>query len=339
MSLLLKDKVYSVQSATTKRGIYPLHSYKLGLYRLPIKLEDKYEIDSIVSGFKKVFAMDQFADRIYATYRWKEENMPDPDERGYKQIELEVQVEIVTGEVVDMIYQIYPIEKYGDGLWVKDYRRKADANAKMMIDTILRNSILADKMIEHIAKNMKLPEEEVRELESANPGIFDIVKYRTEKAIKELEEMTPLAQIVPNAKPKPKPAAPPPGQEATQQVEIETPSGAKQGPIDVEFKSKLKVTETFTAPSSSNKIKIFGPRKGNDVLGIWGEFVSVDFDVCIGDGACIDACPVKVYEWAEFQGCPSSEKKPLMAREPDCIFCLACENVCPVQAIKISKKG
>jgi len=200
----------------------------------------------------------------------------------------------------------------------QDYRRKADANAKMIIDTILRNSILADKMIEHTVKTKQV---------------------EPEIAIKELEEMTPLAQIVPNAKPKPKPAAPPPGQEATQQVEIETPSGAKQGPIDVEFKSKLKVTETFTAPSSSNKIKIFGPRKGNDVLGIWGEFVSVDFDVCIGDGACIDACPVKVYEWAEFQGCPSSEKKPLMAREPDCIFCLACENVCPVQAIKISKKG
>lgn len=318
MSLLLKDKVYSVQSATSKRGIYPLHSYKLGLYRLPIKLEDKYEIDSIVSGFKKVFVMDQFADRVYATYRWKEENMPDPDERGYKQIELEVQVEVVTGEVVDMIYQIYPIEKYGDGLWVKDYRRKADANAKMMIDTILRNSILADKMIEHIVKTKQV---------------------EPEIAIKELEEMTPLAQIVPNAKPKPKPAAPPPGQEAQQPVEIETPSGAKQGPIDVEFKSKLKVTETFTAPSSNNKIKIFGPRKGNEVLGIWGEFVSVDFDVCVGDGACIDACPVKVYEWADFQGSPSSDKKPLMAREPDCIFCLACENVCPVQAIKISKKG
>jgi len=31
--------------------------------------------------------------------------MPDPDTSGYKQIELEIQVEIVTGEVVDMIYQ------------------------------------------------------------------------------------------------------------------------------------------------------------------------------------------------------------------------------------------
>ncbi|TLX94459.1 MAG: ferredoxin family protein [Thaumarchaeota archaeon] len=318
MSLLLKDKVYTVQSATSKRGIYPLHSYKLGLYRLPIKLEDKYEIDSIVNGFKKVFVMDQFADRIYATYRWKEENMPDPNARGYKQIELEVQVEIVTGEVVDMIYQIYPVEKYGDGLWVKDYRKKADANAKMIIDTILRNSVLADKMIEYFVKTKQLQQEQ---------------------AVRELEEMTPLAQIVPNAKPKPKPAAPPPGQEAIKQVEAETPTGAKPGPIDVEFKSKLKVTETFAAPSSGHKIKIFGPRKGNEILGIWGETVSVDYDICIADGACIDACPVKVYEWAEFKGNPSSEKKPLMAREPDCIFCLACENVCPVQAIKIFKKG
>ena len=318
MSLLLKDKVYTIQSATSKRGIYPLHSYKLGLYRLPIKLEDKYEIDSIVNGFKKIFVMDQFADRIYATYRWKEANMPDPDARGYKEIELEVQVEIVTGEVVDMIYQIYPIEKYGDGLWVKDYRKKADANAKMIIDTILRNSILADKMIEYLVKTRQLTQEQ---------------------AVKELEEMTPLAQIVPNAKPKPKPAAPPTGQEVAQQVEVETPSGAKAGPIDVEFKKTLKVTETFTAPSSGYKIKIFGQRKGNEVLGIWGEYVSVDYDVCIADGACIDACPVKVFEWAEFPGNTSSEKKPLMSREPDCIFCLACENVCPVQAIKISKKG
>jgi len=322
MSLLLKDKVYSVQSATPKRGIYPLHSYKLGLYRLPVKLEDKYEIDSIVSGFKKVFVMDQFADRIYATHRWKEENMPDPDAPGYKSIELEVQVEIVTGEVVDMIYQIYPVEKYGDGLWVKDYRKKADANAKIIIDTILRNSILADKMIEHLIKTSKTVSNEVRE-----------------QAVKQLEEMTPLAQIVPNAKPKPKPAAPTPGQQATQQAEVETREGAKPGPIDIDFKKTLKVTETFTAPASGHKIKIFGQRKGNEVLGIWGEFVSVDYDICIGDGACIDACPVKVFEWAEFKGNPSSEKKPLMAREPDCIFCLACENVCPVQAIKISKKG
>src|SRR5207245_4738237 len=118
-------------------------------------------------------------------------NMPDPNARGYKQVELQVQVEVVTGEVVDMIYQIYPVEKYGDALWVKDYRKKADTNAKMIIDTILRNTVLADRMIEHLVKTKKISQEE---------------------ALKELEAMTPLAQIVPNAKPKPKPSSPPQGQ-------------------------------------------------------------------------------------------------------------------------------
>ena len=27
-------------------------------------------------------------------------------------------------------------------------------------------------------------------------------------------------------------------------------------------------------------------------MGVWGEFVSVDYDICVADGACIDACPV-----------------------------------------------
>ena len=35
----------------------------------------------------------------------------------------------------------------------------------------------------------------------------------------------------------------------------------------------------------------------NGVMGVWGEFVSVDYDICIADGACIDACPVGVYEF------------------------------------------
>ncbi|MBM3911106.1 MAG: 4Fe-4S dicluster domain-containing protein [Thaumarchaeota archaeon] len=87
-------------------------------------------------------------------------------------------------------------------------------------------------------------------------------------------------------------------------------------------------------------IKTWGRGSDNKRLGIWGEFVSVDFDICVADGACIDACPVNVYEWFDTAGHPASEKKPLMAREPDCIFCLACEGVCPPQAIKIfQKKG
>jgi nucleotide-binding universal stress UspA family protein len=46
-----------------------------------------------------------------------------------------------------------------------------------------------------------------------------------------------------------------------------------------------------------------------------------------------------VYEWLDTPGHPGSEKKTFMAREKDCIFCMACENVCPPQCIKIFQKG
>jgi len=312
MSLLLKDRVWTMEAPTAKRGVYPLHGFKLGLYRLPIKLEDPLEIKSVHDGLKKAFEMDAYADRIFATYRWKEQNMKDPDAKGYEEVELSVTVEIVSGEVVDIIYQIFPIEKFGDPNWVKDYRKKADHFAKMVIDTILRNTILADKMISYLAKAEKLNQYE---------------------AIQRLEELTPLAKIVLNAKPKPSEAG---ADEIAEDEggEFEIPDGAKPGPIDVAYKSKMKPSVPFDA--NGYAIKTWG-RKGanNGILGVWGEFVSVDYDICIADGGCIEACPVGVYEWFDTPGNPASGKKPLMSKEPDCIFCLACEGVCPPQAIKI----
>ena len=301
-----------MEAPTAKRGVYPLHGFKLGLYRLPIVLEDPNEIKSVHDGLKKAFEMDMYADRIYATYRWKEQNMEDPDEKGYEEVDLSVTVEIVTGEVVDIIYQVFPIEKFGDPNWVKDYRKKADHFAKMVIDTILRNTILADKMISYLAKSEKIPEL---------------------NAIQRLEELTPLAKIVLGAKPKPIEATD--EEEEEDDASIEIPDGAKPGPIDVEYKSKMKQSPSFEA-ETGHEIKTWG-RVGteNAIMGVWGEFVSVDFDICVADGACIDACPVGVYEFAEFPGNAASDKKPLMSKEPDCIFCLACEGVCPPKAIKI----
>ena len=58
MSLLLKDRVWSMEDKTAKRGVYPLHGFKLGLYRLPIKLEDPVELKSVHDGLKKTFEMD-----------------------------------------------------------------------------------------------------------------------------------------------------------------------------------------------------------------------------------------------------------------------------------------
>ncbi len=315
MSLLLKDRVYTMETPTAKRGVYPLHGYKLGLYRLPIKLDEPLEIQSVHDGMKNTFEMDTYADRIYATYTWNEENMPDPDAKGYEQVDLSVTVEIVTGEVVDIIYQIFPIEKFGDPQWVKDYRKKADHFAKMIIDTILRNTILADKMVEAFIKSEKLSEAQ---------------------SLKKLEEMTPLAILVPDAKPIPikKEELP----EATGKVgQAWKGGGLKPGPIDVEYKSKMGASAPHTVAGVT--IKTWG-REGTDngIMGVWGEFVSVDFDICVADGACIDACPVDVYHWFDSPGNPASEKKPLMDKEPDCIFCLACEGVCPPQAIKIYEK-
>ena len=56
-----------MESPTAKRGTYPLHGYKLGLFRLPITLEDPVDMKSIHDGLKKTFEMEMFADRIYAT--------------------------------------------------------------------------------------------------------------------------------------------------------------------------------------------------------------------------------------------------------------------------------
>ncbi|MDC0159711.1 ferredoxin, partial [Candidatus Nitrosopelagicus sp.] len=126
MSLLLKDRVYTMESPTAKRGVYPLHGFKLGLYRLPFKLDDPLEIKSIHDGLKKAFEMEIYADRIFATYHWSEENMSDQYAKDYEKVDLNVTVEIVTGEVVDIIYQIWPIDKFGDPHWLKDYRKKAD---------------------------------------------------------------------------------------------------------------------------------------------------------------------------------------------------------------------
>ena len=49
-------------------------------------------------------------------------------------------------------------------------------------------------------------------------------------------------------------------------------------------------------------------------LGISGTMVAVDWDSCVADGACIDACPVAVYEFADFPGNPASDKKPFVSK-------------------------
>ena len=248
MSLLLKDRVYTMESQTAKRGVYPLHGFKLGLNRLPFKLDDPLEIKSIHDGLKKAFEMEIYADRVFATYHWSEENMPDQFAKDYEKVDLNVTVEIVTGDVVDIIYQIWPIDKFGDPHWLKDYRKKADHFAKMVTDTILRNTILEEKFRAALMKTEKISEKE---------------------SIKRLEELTPLAMIVLNAKPKPKAAS----EEEIEEIDeasVEAFDGAKPGPIDVDYKSKMKQSPSFEA-ETGHEIKTWG-RVGteNAIMGVWG---------------------------------------------------------------------
>jgi len=336
MSALLQDRVWVVLSEIAKRGIYPLHASRLGLFRMPIDLTDWPDISSISTDLKSSgLKMDAYADRIYAVYKWTEKG-PDGLTGETLTADLSVTVEIVTGEVVDLIYQIKPLEFFGDYYWVENYRQKADHNAKMVIDTIIRNTKIGDKLIAHYQKAEKLS---------------------LENAIKRVEELTPLAR---NPKARSATAIPPPTGESVSpklaqptmtvapQVPVPAARGANttislsgtgtgyskaEGPIDPDFKSKRQVVGTFQG------VKVWGPIDPPGQLGIWGTQVTVDYDICIADGACIEACPVNVYEWLDTPGHPGSEKKTFMAREKDCIFCMACENVCPPQCVKIFQKG
>ena len=96
-------------------------------------------------------------------------------------------------------------------------------------------------------------------------------------------------------------------------------------------------------------------------LGVSGTMVAIDWDSCIADGACIEACPVQVFQWYRtekdmpavdivgetFDGSGSAVKeerndytdKADPIREHDCIWCMACVSVCPPEAVKVDQSN
>ncbi|MCW4006983.1 MAG: ferredoxin family protein [Candidatus Bathyarchaeota archaeon] len=96
-------------------------------------------------------------------------------------------------------------------------------------------------------------------------------------------------------------------------------------PIDNDFKKNLKVS------GEHNGHKVWGGESGK--LGVHGTNVAVDWDACTGDGVCLSACPVSLYDWAQTS---DGQKKSDPVRQDECIQCLACETQCPNQAIKIT---
>src|ERR671914_434303 len=347
MSVLLRDRVWTMLSEVAKRGVYPLHGNKLGIFRIPLEITQKSDIQSILNDLKSAgFKMDTHADRIYVTYRWTEKGI-DPAAKKELSADLNITVEIVTGEVVDLIYQIRQLEYFGDPYWIKNYRQKADQNAKMVIDTIIRNTKIGDKYIAHLQKAEKLSlEAAIKKLEEMTP-LAKNPKARSatalastpdksagSKSVTASASATGQAPTIPAAAANITASTGGAGSQTTISLTGTGTSYSKaEGPIDAKFKENRQAVWTYQG------IKGWGPIYPPRQIGIWGQDVCIDFDICVADGACIEACPVNVYEWLETPGHPASDKKAFMIREKDCIFCMACENVCPPQAVKIFSKS
>jgi NAD-dependent dihydropyrimidine dehydrogenase PreA subunit len=334
MSTLLEERVWVMLSDVAKRGVYPLHASRLGIFRLPVELTNRLEISTLMNNLKSSgFKVDAYADRIYVIHNWTETAV-DPITNNELYADLDITVEIVTGEVIDIIYQIKPIESFGDFFWIKNYRQKADSNAKIMIDTIIWNSKIGDKLVAYYQKTQKLS------IDDAIKKVFEMTPLKrnpiSRTSVASTASQGQAPQPTSTAPPQPTLAAAPTSSGGNTTISL-TGSGTSyskvEGPIDPTFKSKRQVAGTYQG------IKVWGPIDPPGQLGIWGTEVCVDFDICIADGACIEACPVNVFEWLDTPGHPASERKPFMIREKDCIFCMACENVCPPQCVKIFQKG
>jgi len=104
-------------------------------------------------------------------------------------------------------------------------------------------------------------------------------------------------------------------------------------PIDIRFREKRKVI------SKHNGHAVWGPLEPPNKLGIHGTIVAVDLDICFGCMKCIDVCTVNVFVRYSTPGHPVSKIKVDPINEQDCFFCLACEMVCPVDAISIERKS
>ncbi len=152
-------------------------------------------------------------------------------------------------------------------------------------------------------------------------------------------------------------------------------------PIDPDFPKNHKVTGIHRHANPDYFHFVWGPGRLADAsddenvknayaardeeivpLGVHGTFVSVDWDVCIADGGCIEVCPVQVYEWYRTavdvpakdvpnttspgngeshakEGRKDYTDKSDPIREKDCIWCMACVTVCPVTAIKVEQSN
>ena len=57
--------------------------------------------------------------------------------------------------------------------------------------------------------------------------------------------------------------------------------------------------------------------------------VVVDADKCVGDGECVDVCPVEVFEM--------QSGKAVAINEEECLGCESCVEVCETGAITVEE--
>ena len=136
--------------------------------------------------------------------------------------------------------------------------------------------------------------------------------------------------------------------------------GYKTKPIDQSFLQKPN-EYPVTGDHGSHKVRAGGVQRVDGdgdpyptANGVHGTSVAVDWEACTADGVCMDVCPVFVFEWALNQGQAGTGKDKVLKkgseeynayrsdksdpiREPDCIFCMACETSCPTLCIKITQ--
>jgi NAD-dependent dihydropyrimidine dehydrogenase PreA subunit len=135
-------------------------------------------------------------------------------------------------------------------------------------------------------------------------------------------------------------------------------------PIDPNFPNNHQVIGKFKDPLSENYHLVWGPGHlaeaasdpkvkqdylvaGEEIkpMGIHGTFVAVDWDSCVADGICLLSCPVKVFEWYKNPGETGRNDrqnytdKANPVKEADCIWCMACVEVCPTKAIKVDQEN
>ncbi len=98
-------------------------------------------------------------------------------------------------------------------------------------------------------------------------------------------------------------------------------------PIDKDFRERWKKDSTHRGHAVWHS-----DRGGSEE--IHGDIVAIHINSCTGCMKCIRACPVNLLEpWASHLGLVVDP-----VREADCIECLACELVCPTDAIDIRRQ-